>query len=587
MDRVIQSFIPPGLKVAVGVAVSDDGLANISLTGDVGTLSPDAVGLMMAQFAWTLRQDPSVTGIRVSIDGEPVPLPEGMSTYRIDGGAEYDPAGFRASPLLYGLRDGLLASATTGSLTAVSGPMGTDDLGLRSVGLNLDATIAAGVTDDGGSVIEAPVSSSDDGRARTVFYGQDLLTPRWDFADRMWLVDRTAGRRRGVVASATVTPAPSRCRASPASRSGRSWSRATAPAWWPSYDGPGGDSLMISRIAHSRTGRVLRASAARRISTDLDNPLPVQAIAWRTSSSIAVLNPFTKSTVPGARWRRSTARPAGSDSSVGGSPRPAACARRVARHRRAPARDHPRQPARPLVRGPTDRPARRRGQAASPTPADPQAARPTLSPPTGAGGIGPWRPRSAASSPTAGSTCCSAADASAANDPAGCCATPAPRRCRPGAGPPGRLRCPPACGLPGRPRSTPGCPARWCSATRSAGSWACVPRSVGSSPERWAPALSEHTGPVVLVPVPSRPGADRVRGHDPTGAMTARAARTLRAGGVDALALPVLRSRRGVVDQAGLGATATSRQPGRLDALSRRPAPPPRRTPSSRALRRL
>ena len=37
-------------------------------------------------------------------------------------------------------------------------------------------------------------------------------------------------------------------------------------------------------------------------------------------------------------------------------------------------------------------------------------------------------------------------------------------------------------------------------------------------------------------------------------AMTARAARDLRAVGVDALAVPLLRSRRGVADQAGLGA---------------------------------
>ena len=295
MDRVIQSFIPPGLKIAVGVAVSDDGIANISLTGDPGTLTPDAVGLMMAQFAWTLRQDPSVTGIRVSIDGEPVPLPGGMSSYRIDGGAEYDPAGFRASPLLYGLRDGLLASATTGSLTAVSGPMGADDLGLRSVGVDVDATTAAGVTDNGRSVIKAPVSSSDDGRAHTVFTGTDLLTPRWDFAERMWLVDQTAD---GAVVSWV--------------RDGRSETVAVpgitgeqVRAFLVSRDGtrfvavvrrPSGDSLMISRIAHSRSGRVLWATPARRISTDPDSQLPVRAIAWRTSSSIALLNPFTTST---------------------------------------------------------------------------------------------------------------------------------------------------------------------------------------------------------------------------------------------------------------------------------------------------
>jgi predicted amidophosphoribosyltransferase len=61
---------------------------------------------------------------------------------------------------------------------------------------------------------------------------------------------------------------------------------------------------------------------------------------------------------------------------------------------------------------------------------------------------------------------------------------------------------------------------------------------------------------VVLVPVPSRPGSARRRGHDPTAAITARAAQRLREQGRDAAAAYLLRSRPGVVDQAGLGAAA-------------------------------
>lgn len=56
-------------------------------------------------------------------------------------------------------------------------------------------------------------------------------------------------------------------------------------------------------------------------------------------------------------------------------------------------------------------------------------------------------------------------------------------------------------------------------------------------------------GPVVLVPVPSRPSAVRARGHDPTRALTGYAARLL---GVPAV--PLLRTRAGVLDQAGLTA---------------------------------
>ncbi|QZY30027.1 ComF family protein [Nocardioides coralli] len=57
-------------------------------------------------------------------------------------------------------------------------------------------------------------------------------------------------------------------------------------------------------------------------------------------------------------------------------------------------------------------------------------------------------------------------------------------------------------------------------------------------------------GPLLLVPVPSRPGATRARGHDPLLDLVRRAA-----GLVDgARVAPLLRSRGGVADQAGLGA---------------------------------
>jgi predicted amidophosphoribosyltransferase len=63
-------------------------------------------------------------------------------------------------------------------------------------------------------------------------------------------------------------------------------------------------------------------------------------------------------------------------------------------------------------------------------------------------------------------------------------------------------------------------------------------------------------GPVVLVPVPSRPGTARARGHDPAWSITARAARLVGSGDRDVVAMRLLRSRSGVLDQAGLGAVA-------------------------------
>jgi predicted amidophosphoribosyltransferase len=61
--------------------------------------------------------------------------------------------------------------------------------------------------------------------------------------------------------------------------------------------------------------------------------------------------------------------------------------------------------------------------------------------------------------------------------------------------------------------------------------------------------------PLVLAPVPSRPRVVRARGHDPTHAITVRAARQLKSGGFDVEVRRLLRLRAGVADQSGLDAT--------------------------------
>ncbi len=73
--------------------------------------------------------------------------------------------------------------------------------------------------------------------------------------------------------------------------------------------------------------------------------------------------------------------------------------------------------------------------------------------------------------------------------------------------------------------------------------------------------LEEHEaqGAVLLVPVPSRAASVRARGRDATREMTACAGEVVRqvgAGRYDVTLAPVLRSRPGVVDQAGLDVTA-------------------------------
>ena len=71
-----------------------------------------------------------------------------------------------------------------------------------------------------------------------------------------------------------------------------------------------------------------------------------------------------------------------------------------------------------------------------------------------------------------------------------------------------------------------------------------------------AVAEAAAPGPVVLVPVPSRPSSVRARGHDPTYALAVGAAALLRQEGYDLRAARLLRTRRGLRDQAGLDVAA-------------------------------
>lgn len=60
--------------------------------------------------------------------------------------------------------------------------------------------------------------------------------------------------------------------------------------------------------------------------------------------------------------------------------------------------------------------------------------------------------------------------------------------------------------------------------------------------------------PLLLVPVPSARSATAARGHDPVRRIAVTAARELRRAALPARVLPVLRQRRAVADQSGLGA---------------------------------
>lgn len=68
--------------------------------------------------------------------------------------------------------------------------------------------------------------------------------------------------------------------------------------------------------------------------------------------------------------------------------------------------------------------------------------------------------------------------------------------------------------------------------------------------------LAPEPAPLLLVPVPSRPSTLRQRGHDSTGSLVRAAAARLTGDGLPCHVVTLLRTRPGLADQSGLGATA-------------------------------
>ena len=291
-QRVVRTALPAGLRLDLSVPVTD-GTAAISLVGD-GTLDPDLTADLVAQLAWTLRQDPEVEAFTLSVGGQQVRGPGGTSRFAVEEGRGYDPVDLRSVPLLYGLRDGVLVSGTASSLQPVTGPLGSTELGLRSVGVNLGGTTAAGVSADGTAVVMAPVLEADAEVDTTVSGSSDLLPPMWDHRDRMWLVDRTPTGaqvtwRRGEESGVVEVPGITGEQVSSAIVS-RDGTRLVVVV-----RGEQRDVVRIARIRSDAEGAVTGATAARTLTLE-DPSNRIRDIAWSSTTTVAVLHRVSSTT---------------------------------------------------------------------------------------------------------------------------------------------------------------------------------------------------------------------------------------------------------------------------------------------------
>ena len=294
LEGISRSFIPDGLSFGLSVPVSEEGVAELSLRGYSGRLTPDASEQMLAQLAWTLRQEPTIEALRVSVGGRPITLSGGESLFDVNvQGAQYDPTVLEASTLLYGLRDGRLVSGPPDSLAPVAGPMGVSRLGVRSVAVDITADQVVGVSGGGTGLLLTSVRNESDRVESVVSGARRLLRPAWDFSDRVWLVDNGRGGARVSYLSGdrpvgVRVPGVTGRRVTHFTVS-RDGSRLVAVV-----RDARGDRVMISRIVHDAQGQVVRVRRADHIAWEGDSRLDVRDIGWSSATSVAVLHQLAR-----------------------------------------------------------------------------------------------------------------------------------------------------------------------------------------------------------------------------------------------------------------------------------------------------
>jgi hypothetical protein len=299
LTGVARSFLPPELSPVVSVPVSDRGVADVTLNGpDPGPLSRTTIRQILAQLAWTLGQDTSITSFRLTIAGHQIANATGAQTFRSGGrpADRRDPAVSRATSQYYALRDGLLVSGQVTNPTPVDGPFGTEPQGIGPFAVSLHNHRVAGVTPT--QLLVGPVNAVETSHgpmgAKPVLEGPGLLRPAWDFSGRLWeiqdtptgaqVMTYTQGHLHRIRVPGVTHQDVRRFLVS------RDGSRLVAV-----LRGPQVDRIVVSRLRYDADGLAMRGTRARPIPWVSSGSSRVQDIGWTSPTTIEVLDRLSRS----------------------------------------------------------------------------------------------------------------------------------------------------------------------------------------------------------------------------------------------------------------------------------------------------
>lgn len=286
VQDVSRTYFPVGTTQGLSVPISS-GIAEVALSGDPAAIDEETAERMLAQLAWTLRQEPRINAVQLSVGGLLFSLTGGSTPVGLDVGAGYDPDELASSDL-FALADGVVVRGAMGDFDPTLGPLGRDDYGLRSIGVDTEGSRVAGISDDGSRMVVGPTEAPD-GEISTVISGAvDLAAPSWDYRGRIWALDRNGGRARIVLAvddaSAVATVPGLSGRTVTKLLVSRDGTRLVAVV-----RGPHADRVVSTRVRHDTDGGTIGFTELQTLPLPAEGNLRIRDIAWRSPTTVSVL----------------------------------------------------------------------------------------------------------------------------------------------------------------------------------------------------------------------------------------------------------------------------------------------------------
>jgi hypothetical protein len=291
LDGVARTYLPGGLSVGLSVPVSSSGVAAVDLGGQA-TPDPAQVERLFAQVAWTLRQEPTISAVSITVGGTTLRAPSGGTEYPLEDAVRYDPTGFEAPTRIFGLARGRLGVADGTELQPLGGPFSTGRVALRHVSVDLSGDRAAGTTPSGELLLAA---TDGKGIAELATGLESPLRPAWDATGRVWVVDR---RSDGAVVGYAQPGRRPRLRQVQVD----GVSGLDVVSFLVSRDGTrfvavvreqARDEVVVGRIRVAADGRVLGVVDLLRLADDDLDPPRIRDIAWSSPTTVAILSPVS------------------------------------------------------------------------------------------------------------------------------------------------------------------------------------------------------------------------------------------------------------------------------------------------------